>query len=352
MAVLTHGPKTSIDHDTLVNDERIVSSYINELPIFREKVSTKIGTKKTGLAISVFLNNIYDNLTVLEKYNIPFIFTLYPGGGFALNDFDSDRKLIEVFSSKLFRRVIVTQKITYEYLINNKLCPEDKIEYIYGGVVDNYILNLNRLHKKRYGRDKESLDICFVGHKYTTKGIDKGYDIFIDFAKIISKKYKNIKFHIVGDFTEEDINIDEIKNKIKFYGTKESTWFKDFYFDKDIIISPNRPFILSDGSFDGFPLTCSAEAMLNQVALFCSDELNLNTQFTDEKDLVIVRNNAKDISKVIEYYYNKPDKIKLISEQGFQAAKHIYSYRSQIKPRVKIIKNELKKIKKERKAHE
>ena len=37
---------------------------------------------KVNLAYGIFLNNAYMYLPFFEKNNIPFIFTLYPGGGF------------------------------------------------------------------------------------------------------------------------------------------------------------------------------------------------------------------------------------------------------------------------------
>src|SRR4030066_370297 len=65
----------------------------------------------------VFINNIYDNLNWLEKFKIPFIFTLYPGGGFQINNEIIDKKLKIVFNSPMFKKVIVTQIFTLDYLI-------------------------------------------------------------------------------------------------------------------------------------------------------------------------------------------------------------------------------------------
>lgn len=83
----------------------------------------------------IFINNIYEFINPLEKFKLPFVFTLYPGGGFQMNDDQSDLKLKRILSSPMFKKVIVTQHVTKDYLITNQFCAEDKITLIFGGVV-------------------------------------------------------------------------------------------------------------------------------------------------------------------------------------------------------------------------
>jgi len=101
-----------------------------------------------------FLTNIYENLVWLEKYKIPFVFTLYPGGGFQIEDFTSDYKLQKVLDSPQFRKVIVNQLFTKEYLISKKFCSADKIEFIFGCVVPQHSLNTNLIFKDNYSVQK------------------------------------------------------------------------------------------------------------------------------------------------------------------------------------------------------
>lgn len=79
-----------------------------------------------------FLNNAYACLRFAEENRIPFVFTLYSGGGFVLDNEESNTLLKRVFTSPCFRKVIVTQQITYDYLVKNQFCPKEKIEFIYG----------------------------------------------------------------------------------------------------------------------------------------------------------------------------------------------------------------------------
>ena len=342
-----------------VNEKRNVKEVIYE---FEEKypeyagriMSLDLDNKKklkdipNKIALITFLQNVqnpqYDNLELLEKYEIPFIFTLYPGGGFFLNNKISDNKLRKICSSKFLKKVIVTQKNTYDYLIEKKFCIAEQIEFIYGVVTPEEILNTEIGNKKYYKNGKETLDICFVAHKYSEQGKDKGYDLFIESAKKLSKKNSNIRFHVIGGFDKNDIDIKEIEEKINFYGVKESKWLVEFYKDMDLIISPNRPFILAKGAFDGFPTGSCTEAMISGVVLLCTDELNLNIKFEDKKDLIIVKPEVENIVKEVENLYNNPEKIIEIASNGRNKTKKIYSEKIQIKPRINLIKKVAKKI--------
>lgn len=331
------------------NVQEVIEEFEKKFPEYKERIfklnyenKEKLREFRNKIAIITFLQNTKKNLEIIEKYQIPFIFTLYPGGGFILNNEESDEKLRSIFKSKYFRKVIVTQKITYDYLIKNKFCKEEEIEFIYGIVTPENILQTNIENKVYYKKGKETFDLCFVAHKYCEKGIDKGYDLFIDVAKKMSKKHRNIKFHVVGGFDENDIDITEIKDKIKFYGIQSSEELINLYKNMDVIISPNRPFKLSKGSFDGFPTGSCTEAMINKVVLMCSDELKLNTKFEDGKEIIIIKTETDDIVEKVENLYKNPNKIVEIANNGRKKALKVYSKRNQILPRIKAIRKEAK----------
>lgn len=305
---------------------------------------------KKHLAIATFVNNLQsessDNLAFLNEQKIPFIFTLYPGGGFAIDDPKCELKLKNIFKSPMFRKVIVTQKITKEYLLKNEYCDNSKILFIPGVVTPAELLNSNVSNKKHYGIDKKTLDICFVAHKYTPYGVDKGYDTFIEVAKQLCQQYSNIFFHVVGSFDENVIDVKEIKNKITFYGIKETEWFKDFYLDKDLILSPNVPNKMIKGCFDGFPTGACTEAMLLEVALFATDELKQNIFFENKKNLILIKPSVKDILMKITYYYNHPQKLSDIAKNGYVEVNNSYSIEKQIGQRLKLIESQFNNKKK------
>ena len=301
----------------------------------KQEILTKLPSEINDykLLYGIFLFNAYNYLLpIAEKYHIPFVFTLYPGGRFSLNDKKSDMMLEKVFSSKYFEKVIVTQKITYDYLIEKKLCNKEKIEFIFGG-----ILLEEKINKEIKSKNKnKNLDVCFVAYKYSSYGIDKGYDIFVEVAKKL-RKNKNIKFHVVGNFDEKVIDLEE-KDNIKFYGVQSPEWFDDFYKDMDIILSPNTIGKIRKGSFDGFPTSCVLEAGLNEVAMFCTDELNLNeNRFKNEEEIVIIKHDVDDICKKIEYYFKHIDELKKIAVNGRKKILDIYGYEKQIKRRIDLL---------------
>ena len=225
-------------------------------------------------------------------------------------------------------------------MIKKKFCKENQIEYIFGWLLKQRVKPKPR--KEHFGINKDRLDICFVAFKYTPKGTDKGYDVFIETAKKLYTKKDNIYFHVVGNFDENAIDVSEISSRITFYGTKDPVWFDEFYKDMDIILSPNQPNQLFKGAFDGFPTTACIDAGLRRTALFCTDPLGMNDGFfVDRQDIVIIPHNPEQITEVIMHYYDNPEELKAISENGRVKILKLYSYESQIKPRIELLKKEI-----------
>lgn len=340
---------SSGEHLPLVKETKSLDIIIGEFESLhpelrgRTKVTTyDIDGYNAKLACLIFLNNVTYFLESLEEKKIPFVFTLYPGGGFEIDQEGSDSLLRRIFNSAQFRKVIVTQQITYDYLVKNNFCPEDKTVYIYGGVMPLDILNKSEGYRKKcFGFEKDSLDICFVAVKYMPMGIDKGYDVFIEVAKKLAQLHSNINFHVVGNFTEADIPVNGLEERLTFYGFQELDWFDKFYMDKDIILSPNVPFVLLKGAFDGFPTTSCVEAGLRKVAVFCTDELKLNNHFIDNEEIVIIPHDTDGIAQIIEAFYKEPDKLRSVAEKGAAKMREVFSYERQILSRVKLIESEM-----------
>ena len=298
---------------------------------------------RSKLTYMIFINNAYTFIDFLEMHQLPFVFTLYPGGGFQLNEEESDKKILRVCSSPYFRKVIVTQKISYEYLLENKFVNINQIEFIYGGVFPSDTYDRQSIAKKFYKLDKKKFDVCFVANRYMIEGKDKGYDTFI---KVASKllRIQDIHFHVVGSFDREDIDISEMNGRITFYGIQKTSFFPEFYSNMDIILSPNVPFTLAPGAFDGFPTGCCLEAALSEVAVFCTDILNQNICFVDKEDIVLISTNAEEIAETILSFYLQPEDLYRISLNGKKSFSKVFSIEDQMKPRKKIIENILNAV--------
>ncbi len=306
------------------------------------KLNKGIVNLNAKLFYCIFINNIYEFLPHLEKFKIPFIFTLYPGGGFQMNDEQSDLKLQRVLSSPMFKKVIVTQNITKDYLVLNKFCSEDKVTLVFGCVVPQNSLIRDNLRRKNYLVNKETLDICFCAGKYMPKGLDKGYDVFIELSHLLVKKYDFIKFHVIGGFDANDIDVSEIKDKIVFYGYQKFEDLESIFNGIDIIISPNKAFVLSNGSFDGFPLGTVVEAALNGVLVIISDDLNQNATFVNNEELIITKSDAVAIEKELSNLIENPARIIEIAHRGQLKFQEVYSNNIQMKPRIDLLKEIIK----------
>lgn len=128
------------------------------------------------LFYTLFLNNAFGFLPVIEQSGLPFVFTLYPGGGFQLGQPESDAKLRAVCALPNLRKIITTQNVTQRYLIENNFCPASKTEFIYGGVLPSNALQATTTERTRYQVGKSSFDICFVAAKYMPQGRDRVSD--------------------------------------------------------------------------------------------------------------------------------------------------------------------------------
>ncbi len=319
--------------------EEVREEYLGYYPQYRNRVvKYRQGSNLAGeLVYMIFLNNADYFLADIERSGIPFIFTLYPGGGFALDQDISDEKLKRVCSSKYLKKIITTQRVTRDYLLSKGYCDPEIIEFIYGGVLPSNQLSAFPTERKHYGTNKKTFDVCFVANKYMEQGIDKGYDVFIQTARELLKRSRNYSFHVVGSFDSSDIEVSDFAERIRFYGTQKTDFFSEFYNRMDAILSPNVPFVLSPGAFDGFPTGACIEAGLCGVALFCTDELSLNSALIDGEEIRIISREPGDIADVVDDYRINPDKLVLLSRQGQLAFRRIFSLEAQMNPRIEIL---------------
>lgn len=322
----------------------VIQGFQQRYPELGNHVMVSSGTFPVRLGKLIYVNffaNAYALLPLAEEAKVPFAFTLYPGGGFVLNNSECDRKLKRIFDSPCFQKVIVTQQLTLDYLINHQLCPADKIELIFGVVMPqtSFAAPIPK-DKPRWGYKKKKLDICFMAHRYTPHGEDKGYDVFINAACQLRKKYDNIYFHVIGPYDRRVIDVSPIGGNIEFHGTLNPEYLDEFFKDMDIVMSPNTSGKIWPGSFDGFPTASCTEGGLRGVAIFCTDEFNSAPgRFVDGLDFVRIKYDIKDIICKVEHYYNNPEDLKSISEFGSRRIQDIYSHESQMAPRVKILRD-------------
>lgn len=320
--------------------DQIVAAYEAEHPNYRGRIRRFHELRRLDqyhAAYSLFAATTRRYVPTLERSRVPFVFTLYPGGGFALDDVRSDATLRRIFDSKVFRKVIATQTITRDYLMARGLCDESRIEFVYGGVFRSAELTGAPVLHRRYAIHKETLDICFVAHKYVPQGKDKGYDRFIATAQLLAARFEDVRFHVVGPFGPTDVPVDGLIGRLIFHGSQPTSFFPRFYAEMDLIVSPNLPFILRKGAFDGFPTGSCMEAGMCGVAPFCTDALGLNVALQDGQDIVIIPPEPDQIADVISEFRASPERLARVGDSAATTFRYLFGVEHQMPPRLRVL---------------
>ncbi len=169
-------------------------------------------------------------------------------------------------------------------------------------------------------------------------GVDKGFPVFIEVCKKLLKVTDKFRFHIVGNFEPDEIDVKELGQTVVFYGQKDKRFFPHFFSKMDIIVSPNRPFILIPGkSYDGFPTGCCIDAALHNVAVFCTDPLRMNEHFEHKKDIFFINPVAEEIAESILAYYHNPDELYRMSARGQAKFREVFDFDKQMTARASVI---------------
>lgn len=316
----------------------LIEAHIDEIPEHRDRIHVlHAGTSLAGqAAYCVFYHNLRASLAAINRDRTPFAFTLYPGGAFYLDDPATDEGLKRIFDSPNFRTVIVTQALTRDYLLDRRLCDKESIKYIYGGVMPPPAL-AKLPAKLLYGTHKKTVDVCFTAWRYMPMGIDKGYDTFIQAAKILAQRFDYVRFHIVGPWDEREIDVSDLAGRIRFHAPMSSTDLRVFFRRIDLIISPNRPFLLMPGKFDAFPLGCCVEAGLSGVAVCATDEMKQNGPFTHGQDILISGVRAEAVAEMAGSAISDYDRLTKLADNGLAKFSEVFGWAAQIEPRLEIL---------------
>lgn len=281
------------------------------------------------LGYCVFANLAHRFLPTFEANGIPFVFTLYPGGGFALSNPKSDAKLRRIFSSPMFSHVIVTQPATAEYLDQSGWVDRNRVSYMFGGPLR---ISEDPLESHL---SKDHFDVCFVANRYTIGGVDKGYDVFVETAHRL-KSEARIRFHVVGTFGPGDLDVSALGSKITFYGPRPNSFFPEFYRRMDAIVSPNRASVLTLGAFDGFPTGACAEAGAAGVVVLCSDPLGQNDRFSED-EIMLVGQDAGEIAVRLHDLASNPEDAAARAARTSATFRRTYGFAQQMTPRLELL---------------
>ncbi|HEY6513885.1 MAG TPA: glycosyltransferase [Burkholderiaceae bacterium] len=320
------------------------AEYAVRYPQFADRVLPLTAATLAGcdLAMMNFLNNAHRFVPLLEPLRIPFVLTLYPGGGFGIGCPDSDRKLARVLASPLLRHLVTTQPISAEYV--SEFAAQHGLtlpttQTVPGVVVHpRYFDESAPVHEAYFGAGKPQLDICFVAEKYMPRGVNKGYPEFIGAAHELLD-VAAIRFHVVGSFGPDDIDVRPLGERIQFHGRLETGELQRFFAGMDLIVALSRPGSLHSGNFDGFPTGSAVEASLAGVAVVASDVLGQNPGYVDGESMLLVAPHAAEVVRRVRELVAEPGRIATIARAGQACSRQLYAPEAQIAPRVAVLES-------------
>ena len=296
-----------------------------------------------GLAYLNFLNNAIHYLPMLEEHRIPFVLTLYPGGGFGLDEPESDDKLARVLGSAQLQALIVTQPVTEHYVQTFTQRRQLSLPVVHriDGVVVNPLYFETLAPMRQPAAGDSGLNICFVAECYMPLGANKGYPEFIA-AAIALADQPHLHWHVVGGgFSAEDLDTSALAGRLHYHGRLETTALRAFFGGMHLIVSPNRPRLLHPGNFDGFPTGCCVEAALCGVAIMATDALQQNPGYVDGESIYLLSDPNQTLARQIENRIRpllaQPSAIASVAQAGQALTRRLYDPQRQIGERQRIL---------------
>ncbi|MGY1885753.1 FkbM family methyltransferase [Blastococcus sp. SYSU DS0753] len=336
--MLRHGVVAEVM--TTVSDLRpLVAEYATLHPETHRQISP-YDTRRFAefeCASVMFLNNAAHFLADMERDGLPFVLTLYPGGGLNLGTPRTERMLKRVLASPQLKHVITTQPVVTE-LVTARTGGSVPVTEILGVTVDpGYLRPGPGLRTNYFGTGKPLLDICFVAFRYTSDGSDKGWPVFLQTMRRLTDAGLPVRGHVVGGFGPADVGAEDSDLPLSFTATLSTPELRAFYEGMDVIVSPTAPGRLAPGAFDGFPTGSCVEAALCGVALVATDPLDQNRLYTDGRDIHMPRADAADIASRILDMVSEPDGVRRIAQAGLRTTRRAYGVDAQLETRRRVL---------------
>ena len=115
--------KIIIDSEASNRSENLKEFFVKQgqgISKNRIAFASRINNINAKIVYIIFYFNVMKIFKFLEVFHIRYIVTLYPGGGFVINDDNVDKNLKRILGTELCRAVIVNQRFTRQYLLEKK----------------------------------------------------------------------------------------------------------------------------------------------------------------------------------------------------------------------------------------
>ncbi|WP_199423574.1 glycosyltransferase [Actinotalea solisilvae] len=320
--------------------DELVAAFGERYPDLADRVHAYDPTALADVdqAYLIFLNNAAYYLDDLTAAGVPFVLTLYPGGGLDGTD-EALAKLDRVLGSPLLRHLFTTQPRVAEMVAARY--PHVPTSELQGLFVSRAYFRPGPGERTNYfGVDKETLDLCFVAHRYSVTGADKGFPEFAALVPELARRGLPVRGHVVGQFDASDLPPGH-QHLFEMYGVLESARLQELYGGMDAIVSPNRPGVLAVGAFDGFPLASSVEAALCGVMVVATDEFRQSRFLRDGRDALVVVPDAGQIADRLVRLLREPGGIRRVAQSGLRKVRHVYAPARQLDVRAPVLRGDL-----------
>jgi len=252
----------------------------------------------------------------LAKSNIPLFFTKQVGSFIVKKD------VLHRFLYNRVTKAFAISTVIKNNLIETTTLSEEKIELLFNAVdtkrFDPWKTDRNKVRKEFDISDNE-----LVLGMIARFSPGKGHEEFITAAEVLSKKYHNLKFMIVGEASRgEDKYANQIKKLVKdkkltniiFTGFRSDT--PDVLAAMDIFVFP------SHAEAFGIALT---EALSMGIPSVCTDSDGVLDIAVDGVTSLLFKNkDANNLANKIEILINDPVKRKNFSDASRKRAQEIF----------------------------
>lgn len=209
-------------------------------------------------------------------------------------------KKFEQYALKKFDYLVLAENSYHDFYKGNK--TETVLNMPDLNMLDDF-LNLNRNKKN---------DLYYLG----AISFNRGLDINIEALKLLKKDFPNIYFHYIGNVSKKllnELDLYELENNIKFYGSKPLNEALTLSYDSKVGISILKPIENYKRSYStkifeymaiGLPVVTSNFPLYKNIV----EKYNCG--------LCVDPNNSFELAIAISYILKNPDEAKEMSKNG------------------------------------